>query len=56
MPFCLTNAAPVFQHAMRMVLKCLIVRICLAYLDDVIVLDRTPEERCKSGYSPATSA
>ena len=44
MPFGLTNAPSVFQQAMHVVLKGLIGKICLAYLDDIIVLARTPEE------------
>ena len=44
MPFGLTNAPSVFQQARHVVLKGLIGKICLAYLDDTIVLARTPEE------------
>ena len=44
MRFGLTNAPSVFQQAMHIVLKCLIGKTCQAYLDDIIVLARTPEE------------
>ena len=44
MPFGLTNAPSVFQQGMHVVLKGLIGKICLAYLDDIIVLACTPEE------------
>ena len=44
MPFVLTNAPSVFQWAMHVVLKGLIGKICLAYLDDITVLVCTPEE------------
>ena len=44
MPFGLSNAPSVFQQAMHVVLKGLIGKICLAYLDYIIDLARTPEE------------
>ena len=48
MPFGLSNAPSVFQQAMHVVLKGLIGKICLAYLDDIIVLARTPEEHARN--------
>lgn len=47
MPFGLTNAPSVFQQAMHVVLAGLIGRICLAYLDDIIILSRTAEEHAR---------
>lgn len=44
MPFGLTNAPSVFQQAMHTVLRGLIGKICLAYLDDIIVIGKTAEE------------
>lgn len=44
MPFGLTNAPSVFQSAMHTVLHGLINKICLAYLDDIIILAQTKEE------------
>ena len=44
MPFGLTNAPSLFQQAMHVVLKGLIGKICLEYLDDIIVLACTPKE------------
>lgn len=44
MPFGLSNAPSVFQQAMHVVLKGLIGKICLAYLDDIIVLARSEDE------------
>ena len=43
-PFGLTNAPSVFQQAMHSVLRGLIGKICLAYLDDIIVIGKTAEE------------
>ena len=43
MPFGLTTEPSVFQQAMHVVLKDLIGQICLACLDDNIVLDHTLE-------------
>ena len=40
----LIHAPSVFQQSMHVVLKGLIAQIILAYLDDVMVLARTPEE------------
>ena len=47
MPFGLCNAQSVFQQAMDVVLKGLIGKICLAHLDDIIVLARAPEEHAR---------
>lgn len=47
MPFGLSNAPSVFQQAMHVVLKGLIGKICLAYLDDIVVLARSEEEHAK---------
>ena len=48
MPFGLSNAPSVFQQAMHVVLKGLIGKICLAYLDDIIVLARSEEEHARN--------
>ena len=40
MPFWLCNAPSTYQRLMSIVLRGLISRICLAYLDDVIVFSR----------------
>ena len=40
MPFCLCNAPSTYQRLMSIVLRGLMTRICLAYLDDVIVYSR----------------
>ena len=40
MPFGLCNAPSTYQRLMSIVLRGLIARICLAYLDDVIVYSR----------------
>eukprot|EP00892_Ulva_mutabilis_P010992 jgi/Ulvmu1/8265/UM041_0076.1 len=44
MPFGLTNAPSVFQQAMNVVLHGLIGNICLAYLDDIIIISKTAED------------
>ena len=44
MPFGLTNAPATFQRLMEQCLHGLNLKICLAYLDDVIVFARTFEE------------
>jgi hypothetical protein len=44
MPFGLTNAPSVFQQAMHVVLQGLLGKICLAYLDDIIIISKTLEE------------
>ena len=41
MPFGLTNAPSVFQQAMHVVLQGLLGKICLAYLDDIIIISKT---------------
>lgn len=48
MPFGLSNAPSVFQQAMHAVLSGLIGKICLAYLDDIIVLARSEEEHAQN--------
>ena len=48
MPFGLSNAPSVFQRAMHVVLTGLIGKICLAYLDDIIVLARSEEEHARN--------
>lgn len=48
MPFGLTNAPSVFQGAMHTVLHGLINKICLAYLDDIIILAHTEEEHAQN--------
>ena len=48
MPFGLTNAPSVFQQAMHTVLRGLLGKICLAYLDDIIVIGKTAEEHAKN--------
>ena len=44
MPFGLCNAVATFQRLMDLVLNGLNLSICLAYLDDIILFSRTPEE------------
>ena len=44
MPFGLTNAPATFQRGLDMVLTQFKWKTCLVYLDDVIILSRTPEE------------
>ena len=44
MPFGLTNAPATFQRLMESCLSELHVNWCIIYLDDIIVLSRTPEE------------
>ena len=48
MPFGLTNAPSVFQRAMHVVLQGLIGKICLAYLDDIVVLGKTQQEHARN--------
>ncbi|KZS06385.1 Uncharacterized protein APZ42_030174 [Daphnia magna] len=42
--FCLTNAPGTFQRLMNSVLRRFIGKICLVYLDDIIIFSRTIEE------------
>jgi len=42
--FALCNAPGTFERLMKLVLKCLHWKICLIYLDDVIVMEHTFEE------------
>ena len=44
MPFGLCNAVATFQRLMDLVLSGLNLDICLAYLDDIILFSKTPEE------------
>jgi len=44
MPFGLSNAVATFQRLMDLVLSGLNLSICLAYLDDIVLFSRTPEE------------
>ena len=44
MPFGLSNAPSVFQQAMHVVLNDLLGSVCLAYLDDIIILGRDEQE------------
>ena len=48
MPFGLSNAPSVFQQAMNVVLKGLIGKTCLAYLDDIIILARDEDEHARN--------
>ena len=48
MPFGLTNAPSVFQQAMHVVLRGLIGKICLAYLDDIIIISKSAEEHAEN--------
>ena len=44
MPFGLTNAVATFQRLMDLILTGLNLSICLAYLDDIVVFSKTPQE------------
>ena len=44
MPFGLCNAVATFQRLMDLVLNGLNLTICLAYLDDIVLFSKTPEE------------
>ena len=44
MPFGLCNAGATFQRLMDIVMTGLHLDICLAYLDDIIMFSRSPEE------------
>lgn len=48
MPFGLTNAPSVFQNAMHSVLDGLINKICLAYLDDIIILSQSEQQHAQN--------
>ena len=59
MPFGLCNAPSTFERLMELVLKGLHWKICLIYLDDVIVIGRTFEkelERLKQVFERLTCA
>ena len=44
MPFSLTNAPTTFQHLMQSCLCNLTLQNCSFYLDDIIILSKTPKE------------
>ena len=44
MPFGLTNAPATFQHLMETCLGEIHLKLCIIYLDDIIVCSKTPEE------------
>ena len=44
MPFGLTNAPAIFQHLMEPCLEEMHLKLCIIYLDDIIVFSRMPEE------------
>ena len=44
MPFGLTNAVGTFSRAMTLLLAGLNFEVCLAYLDDIMIMSRTSEE------------
>jgi len=44
LPFGLTNAVGTFSHAMTLLLAGLNFEVCLAYLDDIMIMSRTPDE------------
>lgn len=48
MPFGLKNAAGTFQKLMNYVLKDYINKICLVYLDDIIILGTSLQEHCEN--------
>lgn len=48
MPMGLTNAPPTFQRLMELVLRGLHWKVCLVYLDDVLVFSRTFSEHLNS--------
>jgi len=43
MPFGLCNASAMFERVMEQVLRKFISKICLVYIDDVIIFDKTFE-------------
>ena len=44
MPFALTNAPATFQHLMETCLGEMHLKLCIIYLDDIIVFSKIPEE------------
>jgi hypothetical protein len=47
MPFGLTNAPAIFQRAMTKALQGLVGKICMVYIDDIVVYSKTPQEHAK---------
>ena len=43
-PFGLTNAPAIFQHLMESCLGEMHLKLCIIYLDDILVFSKTPEE------------
>jgi len=47
LPFGLTNAPAIFQRAMNKVLSGLIGKICMVYIDDVVIYSKSEEEHAR---------
>ena len=47
MPFGLVNAPATFQRMMNMVLTSLVWKLCLVYVNDIIMFSETFEQSCR---------